>query len=181
MALIDDLVPETIPELLSYDPETGILRWKAKPSRQVSIGDIAGYINQDGYVAIKIAGKGYCAHRIAWMLTYGEFPSGYLDHINGVRHDNRIINLRVACPSQNAANGPIRSNNTTGVKGLVQAKSGNWFGRVVWKRKTYVTRTCRSRDEACLELERLRESLHGEFANHGAYPKIVEPATGLQP
>ena len=52
-----------------------------------------GSYDKDGYLILKIKGKQFKAHRIAWLLNYGEFPKGEIDHINRCRTDNRIENL----------------------------------------------------------------------------------------
>jgi hypothetical protein len=81
-------------DLLSYDPPTGVITWKVSRGR-VKAGDVAGNASHRyGYVAIRINGKRYYAHRIAWELYYGEPPSQTIDHINGDTSDNRICNLR---------------------------------------------------------------------------------------
>lgn len=94
---------ERIRELLEYDPSTGLFTWKVSTSNRVKVGDIAGTLSY-GYVAIGIDGKPRLAHRLAWMLFYGEWPACDIDHINGVRHDNRIENLRAVTRSVNMQN-----------------------------------------------------------------------------
>jgi len=70
-------------ELLNYNPETGDFAWvKSKKP--------AGGISSYGYRRIIIDGKEHKAHRLAWLYTHGVFPEDQIDHINGVRHDNRI-------------------------------------------------------------------------------------------
>lgn len=91
-------------DILSYDSKTGVFVWKKRTSQRTFSGDIAGFIERFGYVVIKINRRKYRAHRLAWLLTYGSWPKEHIDHINGVRHDNRIENLREANDLQNAAN-----------------------------------------------------------------------------
>ena len=81
-------------ELLSYDPETGLLYWKVSRGR-VKAGSLAGNAShRRGYIAVRINGSRHYAHRIAWELYYGEPPTQTIDHINGDTSDNRICNLR---------------------------------------------------------------------------------------
>lgn len=96
-------LPDDVKSQISYCPETGELRW-AVGNRGRQKGDIAGSIYSNGYRRIYLAGKRCPAHRLAWMLFYGYWPESDIDHINGVRHDNRISNLRLATKSQNQQN-----------------------------------------------------------------------------
>lgn len=93
-----------ISRFVKYEPESGRLIWKEKPSAAVSAGDVAGCVFKGGYVRVKFKGKGILAHRIAWLLTYKKWPSVYLDHINGITSDNRLCNLREADSRKNQQN-----------------------------------------------------------------------------
>lgn len=88
---------------LSYNSETGIFTWNKNVSN-MSIGDVAGTKNSNGHVQIRVDGKRIFAHKLAWAFVYGEFPDGIIDHINGIRDDNRICNLRIVTISENAHN-----------------------------------------------------------------------------
>lgn len=104
--------------MLSYDPETGVFTWlKRKPKRMP--GDVAGYVNSNGYVKIRVGGTKYSAHRLAWLHYYGVWPSQFIDHINWNRSDNRIANLRDVSHAVNAANHRpyVRTNGTVVVSG----------------------------------------------------------------
>lgn len=87
------------------DGEAGVLRWRIEV-RNIHIGDIAGSIDkQTGYRKVSYCGKKYYVHRLIYMMLVGDIPAGHeIDHRNGVRHDNRINNLRIATKSQNAQN-----------------------------------------------------------------------------
>ena len=114
-------------EVLIFDRETGVFTWKISPKNHIKAGQIAGKIEK-GYVRIKIDGKLYRGHRLAWLYVYGKFPKDQIDHINGIRNDNRIENLRECNGSQNQQNRVIKNNNmckATGVdfrKGLFRAR-----------------------------------------------------------
>lgn len=94
-------------ELLHYDPDTGLFTWLASAGRGQPanrIGTAAGRLNPEGYVRIGIDGTRYLAHRLVWLYVTGTMPSKMLDHINGVKHDNRWVNLREANHSENGQN-----------------------------------------------------------------------------
>lgn len=80
--------------LLTYEPETGLLRWKDVGRAGVTSGMKAGFYNGDGYIQVCIDGRYIMAHRIIWALVHGVWPDGQIDHKNGTRDDNRIANLR---------------------------------------------------------------------------------------
>jgi len=104
-------------KLLHYNPCTGVFAWiVAKQGNKIY--DIAGTLNKEGYIAIIVNRKLYRAHRLAWLYMIGEWPGDQIDHVNGIRNDNRWINLREATISQNGANSNIRTDNTSGIKGV---------------------------------------------------------------
>lgn len=101
--------------VLDYDPLTGIFRWKVDRFA-VKPGDIAGSLwKGSGYQRVRFAGREYAAHRLAWLFTYGEWPTDQIDHINRVKTDNRIANLRLATASQNGINRLYRGSLPRGV------------------------------------------------------------------
>lgn len=112
------LAIEELRELLHYDRATGIFRWRVTRTGTARAGSIAGRTSNKGYRQIKVYGNHYFAHRLAWLWVHGEWPSAGIDHINTDKTDNRIENLRQASPSQNGANRPVQSNNTSGLKGV---------------------------------------------------------------
>lgn len=101
---------------LDYNPETGVFTWK-KTDRTMVKGAQAGRTTRDGYVTIGAGGKSFLGHRLAWFYHYGEWPQHYVDHINRVRSDNRISNLRLADCEMNMHNA-VKTKNQTGYTGV---------------------------------------------------------------
>jgi len=121
--------------LLDYDPDTGIFVWKASRPCGVKQGQIAGSIGNRGHRMISINGASHLAHRLAWLYVHGEWPPAQIDHINGRRSDNRIVNLRLATPTQNNQN--KRHWKTVGFKGVrFRPQTGNWQARITVGGKT---------------------------------------------
>ena len=104
--------------LLDYNPETGILRWKENRGGTAKAGDIAGCVMRNGYRKITVKCIPLLSHRAAWAMTYGEWPSFQIDHINGVRADNRICNLRQSTHTENARNHGNSRRNKSGKVGV---------------------------------------------------------------
>ena len=87
--------------------------------------------NGRGYLVGMVTGKNYQAHRLAWALHYGEWPKGHIDHINRVRTDNRISNLRLASPSENRANTTANGGMYSSLKGVSFHKgNGRWISSI---------------------------------------------------
>ena len=99
------MTQEELHQLLDYNPETGEFFWKSCPAKKIKFGQKAGSICKiHGYVLIGIKKKQYRAHRLAWLYVHGKWPYPEIDHINRVKTDNRIANLREADRSMNNLN-----------------------------------------------------------------------------
>jgi hypothetical protein len=98
------ITQEYLKEILDYNPETGIFTWKIKKNGTKGINSIAGHIDKKGYFRIKINSISHKAHRLAWLYVYGNTPKGQIDHVNGVKHDNKISNLRIVSNRENCQN-----------------------------------------------------------------------------
>jgi len=112
---------ETLKNALEYDSNTGVfVRLISGRGRNSRIGDVAGMVDKDGYIRISILGKKYQAHRLAWLYVYGKWPDMHIDHINGVREDNRIENLRDVDMTTNIQNlkKAMISNKSCGLLGV---------------------------------------------------------------
>ena len=146
----------------------GILIWNIRPTSNVHIGDIAGYmINDDRYRGIRINNKMYLLHRIIFLHQKGYLPE-FLDHIDGNTLNNRIENLRPATLSQNSQNSKMRNDNKSGIKGIHWCnREKKWIARIMIKniRKNLGQFDDINKAETVLINE--RKVLHGEFCNHG--------------
>lgn len=120
---------EYLRTILTYEPSTGLLRWKIDRGCK-KIGDIAGSRRgPDGYVQIGIDYRLCRAHLVAWKIVTGCEPPAFLDHKNTVKHDNRWDNLREATKSQNQANIGLISTNKSGLKGVSRYRAGESYGK----------------------------------------------------
>ncbi len=113
--------PEELRRLFAYEPETGVVTRRVPMGRwgQFATGSIAGSITAGGYVEVQVDGARFYAHRLAFALMTGAWPEGQVDHINGVRRDNRWSNLREVSSLVNTQNQRrARSDSATGVLGV---------------------------------------------------------------
>lgn len=138
------MIQKRLKEVLIYDKKTGIFRWKVRKSKNIKIGDIAGHIRKDKYIYIRIKPKLYKAHRLAWLYVFGKFPKYEIDHINQIRNDNKIKNLRIVTRKENCKNRAIHKNNTSGISGVSWCnKEKKWraniMGKGIYKSLGYFT------------------------------------------
>jgi len=155
---------EQLQRLFRYDPNTGHLHWVATGKGRIKKKP-AGTIVKAGYVGVMIDGKRHYVHRIAWALHYGNHPSDQLDHINGIKTDNRICNLREATNAQNGKNIAARSNNQSGYVG-VYFKSNAWASYIkVNHRQIYLGRF-KDKNDAVAARSAAEKLYFGEWARN---------------
>lgn len=107
-----------VDEYLIYNPDTGVFTYKKSNTRR-KVGDLVGSLRSDGYYEVTLKNHRYRLHRLAWFIVYGYMPTKQLDHINGIRHDNRLANLREVSASENQQNLKLASKrNSLGVLGV---------------------------------------------------------------
>lgn len=128
-------------------------------------GMFAGSPNIDGYVRVRINNISYRAHRVIWLITYGEWPEGQIDHINGVKDDNRIENLRAVSVTGNQQNQHVRVDNTSGVTGVIFDR-GYWTAKIRANGKRIHLGCFKSLEEAAAA-RKAAERLYGFHPNHG--------------
>ena len=142
-----------------YEPETGHL------CRKGGLYDgSAGFLNGGGYRQISYHCRRISTHRLAWLITYGEWPPHEIDHINGVRDDNRLTNLRAATNTQNMQNRPRFKNNKLGVKGVIQTRYNKFRAQCMRDRKWVLNKTFDTLEEATLAYQRACLEYHGVFS-----------------
>lgn len=161
----EGLTADQVREILSYNPETGIFRWKVSKGRRVRVGDQAGCC-YTGYVIIRLNGWNYRAHRLAYLVMTGNWPTMALDHRNRDRLDNRWSNLRLATDSQNAANSVGMGNkNALGLKGVRKHRDGGFYASIrVNKRAIHLGRFLNP-EAAHDAYKAAAERYFGEFAS----------------
>lgn len=168
--------PTVLRQLLRYEPETGKLFWKHRPQhwfpskRGYSVWN-ARYANAEAFTSVDAYGYKHGnlfnvrtkAHRLIWAYSKGAWAEHDIDHINGVRDDNRIENLRAVTRSVNLRNTKIRQDNTSGHVGVsLMPKSGRWRARVQGQ-----TIGIFGTIEEAIAARKAAEVAHGYHPNHG--------------
>ena len=135
-----DLTSEYVKSIISYDPETGNFTWKYREDATKSWNTQFAWTRcgspSNGYILIRINGKGYRAHRLVWLITHGYWPEMEIDHVNGDKKDNRLTNLRLADRVQQGHN--RKSSGKSGLLGVHWCKNAKkWisFTRLNSKKK----------------------------------------------
>ena len=125
------LTTELVRRVLSYDPETGIFRWKQPISRRVMPGQEAGALSSNGRLYIGVMGEKVAAHRLAWFYIHGEWPLGNVAPVNGNHADVRLANLKQETVADTARKGGKRSTNTSGLPGVSWSTSkSKWVATI---------------------------------------------------
>lgn len=170
---------ERLKYLFSYHAETGLITRNVANARRSKIGESAGSLKPDGYMQLSIDGKNYQFHRIAWALFHGVYPASEIDHINGVKNDNKISNLRLATRQENMQNifTPM-SHSKTGIRGVsLKTSSGKYVAQIkvdgVKKSLGYFT----TKEEASDAYLSAKKSLH-KFSVYAALNKDSDNKKG---
>lgn len=148
--------------IVHYNKETGKFTWLNCNRSTYNNTELKGSDDKDGYLTVKINQVRYRLHRLAWLYVYGEFPKHQLDHINHIKYDNRIDNLRNATNQQNQWHKPASKRNTTGAKGVI--KRGNSFtAQMTINGKKKYLGSYKTVDEAKNAYINMAKQLHGEY------------------
>lgn len=156
------LTAERIRELLHYDPETGVFTWRRRADSRFDrwVNRVVGYPDKDGYLTIRIGGKNYFLHRLAWLHAYGIWPTGQIDHINASKTNNKLANLRDVTQSVNMQNRQrALANSKSGVLG-VSWKQGRWRAQIKIEGKVFHIGHFTSIDDASIAYLDAKRKLH---------------------
>lgn len=158
---------------LRYEPETGKLYWldcEGMPKSWLTkFSGREAFTTQHsrGYKIGHVTPATLFAHRVAWALYYGGWPTEQIDHINGVKHDNKISNLRVVSSQENNRNVKRREDNTSGVCGVYRKESGRrWVAQIVVEGKQKYL-GCFDTLEEATKVRKEAEVKYGYHENHG--------------
>lgn len=155
---------ERLRHILKYDSETGLFTWVNPPKHHPRmLGQKAGSVKTKGYIQIRIDGKKYSAHRLAWLYVYGEWPEFDIDHANGNPADNGIGNLRQATNPQNQANRKRNSGKSI-AKGVRRTQGGKFQARISVCKHQITIGTFDSESAAVSAYTNAAKQNYGEFA-----------------
>ncbi|CFB63118.1 HNH endonuclease [Pandoraea apista] len=167
---------EVANRLLSYDPETGVItRKKVRP------GKVATHVAPCGHLYVSCADKTYRAHRVAWLLYYGEEPNGILDHIDMDKQNNRIDNLRIVGNSENAINHRIHVDNTSGYRGVTYNRHARKWEAKIGRHGVTRLGFFDTPEEAAHEFNKAAIRLHGEYAVLNPVFGYIESSDQMRP
>lgn len=159
------ITQEFLKSLFHYDSSTGVFKRLSRCGNKIPALSIAGTLNH-GYIRIRINGHKYAAHRLAWLYVNGHFPDCEIDHINRNPSDNRIDNLRLASHSENIRNIGMKSNNTSGFKGVtLHKRTGKWRATCRLNGKNHSLGLHSTKEEASAAFIEFNRLHYGEFFN----------------
>lgn len=171
-----EITQEELKELFYYDSDTGLFTWKKKPKNGSQIGQVAGSLSAKPdkhviYVNIQIGRTSYMAHNLAWLYVYGEYPpdAGFeLDHVDRDGTNNRLSNLRPVTPSQQTFNQRLRSNNTSGHRGVTwHGTKQKWQAYIGAEVKRIFLGWFDTFDEAVAARQAAELKFYGELSDEG--------------
>lgn len=151
---------------LNYCQESGIFT-HIVGSKRISPGTKAGTLHPNGYIQISINYRRYLAHRLAWLYVYGEWPPREIDHINHIRSDNRICNLRAADRIDNLKNRSLQKNSMSGITGVSwHAARRKWIAAIMVNKK-YIHLGYFENIEDARDVRKQADIKYGFHENHG--------------
>lgn len=153
-------------QIVSYDARGGQLVWRHTHGMRVRGGTV-GVDCGHGGMRVGIGGRFYALHRLTWFYVHGNWPDGFIDHIDGNPRNNRIENLREATCAQNLWNTRRSSKNTSGFKGVSwSSQTRSWRAYVSAKGKRHWLGYFKTKEDAFAARVAAANRLHGEFARH---------------
>ena len=155
------ITQKEVKKYLDYNPDTGVFKWKVRTGKRNKIGSIIKCKNYYGYIVIRINKKLYKASRLAWLYMYGCFPKYNIDHINRIRDDDKLCNLRDVNQTVNRINSRIRKDNKSGKIGVSWCKlRKKWRAQITINKKLIDLYYFENLDEA-IKIRRKAEIKYG--------------------
>lgn len=162
------LTQARLKDVLHYDPETGVFTWLKTLSTRVKVGDRAGCRTPSGYRVIRLGGRLYLEHQLAWLYVTGDWTEEeVIHHKNHVGDDNRYANLKPCPQKDNAKSVRKHKNSKTGIKGVyrdTRKKNKQWFSRIMVDGEDHFLGYFGTSREAALAYNEAAVRFHGEFA-----------------
>lgn len=157
-----EITQEYLREILDYNPLTGEFVWRVNFTMKARKGAPAGYYGM--YVFIRLHGRLYRAHRLAWLYVYGSWPVGDVDHKDRNKHNNAIANLRDVTPSENLMNAKTRVDSSSGHRGVSRFPNNRWRAYITVNGKQHHLGSFASYEEAT-QARIAAEKHHGVFVH----------------
>lgn len=156
---MQELTQARVKELLSYNKKTGVLTWKKRRGGAANRGAAVTSRTSAGYVRIGIDGVRYNAHRVIWLYVHGVWPTGFIDHKNGVRDDNRLSNLRDIPPRQNPWN-QRRPQQRNKYLGVYETPSGKFQALITVEKKRRYLGLFDTAEQASAAYQKAKSTVH---------------------
>ena len=155
---------ERVRSLFTLDDEGNLIR-RVRVGQKAMAGTVAGSRSKRGYVKVMVDRKSLAAHRVVFAIVNGHWPDAEIDHINGVKDDNRPCNLREATRGENQRNCGIRANNKSGFKGVSWERScDKWKAQIRIDGVTTYLGVFDTPELAAAAYAEAAPKLHGSFA-----------------
>lgn len=138
---MSSLTQQRLKELLHYDPETGFFTWRVTTGARSQAGSRAGTYKKGVRSQIRVDGKIYRNHRLAFLYMLGRWPEDQVDHRDGDQSNNAWTNLREVNNQENSKNTSLRTNNRVGLTGVCidsSKKSPRWCAYIKAGKKIHL-------------------------------------------
>jgi hypothetical protein len=159
---VTELTSQRLYDLFRYDESTGYLHWRARRGK-ARFDQVAGHISAHGYRKVQVDGKQYFVHRLVWLYVHGVWPTYEIDHINGVKDDNRLVNLRDIPHADN-------QKNRIGAKAARPDNNGKGFSARIYTngQRTHLG-YFKTAEEAQAAYVKAKQEIHGEWVGGRKY------------
>lgn len=170
LASVPKITQKQLHDLLTYDPATGVFRWRNDAGRhgRISAGTQAGCIGIEGYRLIGLGGSGRTvrASHLAWLYMTGEWPTTIVDHKNRDESDDRWDNLRLASHQQSKANTGVRKDSRIGLKGVCfDRQRSQYRAKITVSGRTRWLGRFKTAEEASRAFDAAHRAAHGDFSH----------------